>query len=92
MENKCEIRLGCHQDAHCVAQSATSAICECNPGFYGNGLECISEKTVETDRECKDQEDCLINAHCVQNNDKFICECLPGNIGDGKQSCTLEGF
>ena len=43
--DSCETKLGCHREAHCVAQGQTqSAICECNEGFYGNGIECIPQR------------------------------------------------
>lgn len=104
--DSCEIKLGCHREAHCVAQGQTqSAICECNPGFYGNGMECVPGKTeiftspsVEssTAPECNDQEDCHLNAHCVQLREtssvKYVCECLPGFAGDGKRYCISDGI
>ncbi|KAI1717083.1 g2F domain-containing protein [Ditylenchus destructor] len=50
------------------------------------------DEVSEEDREqCRDQQDCHVDAHCVgdkENFEKFYCQCLWGFEGDGIHSCV----
>ena len=86
----CKTNAECGHNATCVPDNLEekNGECECNMGFYGNGLVC------EDVDECEQRLDgCNLNAICHNNQGSYRCECKEGYIGDGKQNCfeTLEG-
>lgn len=98
----------CHPDANCVLSSENSTnangeyICQCNPGFIGDGFQCAAEiglpipfPTYETDGSssgCDITDTCGQDATCVYDDEalKSVCVCTDGFRGDG-YTCTPIG-
>jgi len=67
----------CNINAKCT-DTTESFDCECNTGFYGDGVVCIdSDECVEGTHNCD------ANAKCINTNGSFQCECKSGFYGDG---------
>ncbi len=69
--------LGCAADSRCVIE-AGAAMCECRPGFTGDGQTC--EEVIVN---CDTADTCDSNAQCLDGR----CRCNDGWEGDGA-TCT----
>lgn len=74
-------KIECHSNASCVPSGPGRAICECLPGFVGNG-------TTICEPECVDS--CENGGSCVSPG---VCECIRGFTGaqcqEDVNECTL---
>ncbi|XP_012343370.1 nidogen isoform X2 [Apis florea] len=71
----CNVMNRCHPYAQCIYVTSTADYeCRCNPGYEGDGMECI-----KTD-ECSSSSDCLENERCSYNSasSRYECACNPG--------------
>ncbi|VDK54743.1 unnamed protein product, partial [Anisakis simplex] len=69
----------CHADAICK-NIAGSFICECQPGFKGDGFHCVDID------ECQ-RNPCHPQATCINFPGSFTCKCPNGWDGDGIDEC-----
>ncbi|XP_059080209.1 protein kinase C-binding protein NELL1-like isoform X4 [Tigriopus californicus] len=80
--NTSNTKVECHPNASCTPSGPGQAICECLPGFVGNG-------TTICEPECEDA--CENGGLCVSPG---VCECLHGFTGaqcqDDINECNLE--
>ncbi|KRX88301.1 Nidogen-1 [Trichinella pseudospiralis] len=87
----CQSADDCHVNAHCVnvPSSPDQYLCECLPGFRGDGLN-ICEPADECNPGAQ-PTGCAEQAACLYDNNEqaYKCRCLQGYAGDGK-ICTLE--
>jgi hypothetical protein len=69
----------CGTNATCSAH-AGRALCTCDMGFKGDGVDCVRAAN------CADDNGGCDAAHglCSEENGQISCECAPGFIGDGK--------
>ncbi|XP_060821543.1 nidogen-like isoform X2 [Bombus pascuorum] len=78
----CNVVNRCHPYAQCIYMATTGDYeCRCNPGYEGDGMECV-----KTD-ECSSTTDCLENERCSYNpaNSRYECTCNPGfSMVDGR--------
>ena len=50
--------------------------CECNVGFFGNGIECVRDIN-----ECyEDNGGCGENSLCYNTGGSFMCVCINGYV------------
>lgn len=75
----------CHSNATCI-NMRTSYTCSCNPGYYGDGKNCIDIN------ECLEEGGkrghfCRYNSKCVNTIGSYYCECLPGYIHKDAYHC-----
>ncbi|XP_058796968.1 nidogen [Phymastichus coffea] len=69
--NECTVgNHACSSDAHCV-NTEGSHVCQCKPGFSGDGRTCDKILSCE-DTRCGDYE------HCVETNGVPVCICMQG--------------
>ncbi len=73
--------VGCHADASCLT-NADGASCVCNPGYEGDGLDCL-----DIDECTSGLANCNLNASCINTPGSFECTCDDGYEGDGLD-CT----
>ncbi len=67
----------CDPNASC-SETADEILCECNPGFSGDGTSCANID------ECADgTHDCGELESCIDTEGSFVCECMPGYEEDG---------
>ncbi|XP_043227529.1 nidogen-like isoform X1 [Amphibalanus amphitrite] len=73
----------CHSHASCVEVELGRPGCVCDPGFYGNGLECRAAE--QQGNLCQSANDCGPNAECIFADwaGGNVCVCLQGYFGDG---------
>lgn len=64
----------CDYNAQCL-NNIGSYVCQCNPGFEGDGFAC------ETARSCENIT-CPENAECVESNGVAECKCSKGFSGN----------
>jgi hypothetical protein len=62
----------CSPNGMCV--EPTQSLCECKPGFTGNGETCADVD------ECDDPTSCGANATCKNEIGSFTCECQTGFV------------
>ncbi|XP_057336518.1 nidogen-like isoform X1 [Microplitis mediator] len=80
----CNVVNTCHPYAQCIFIKDTEEYeCRCNPGYEGDGIECV-----KTDVSCLDIDICDPNASCRPDEPVAKCVCNPGYEGDGS-TCTL---
>lgn len=73
-----ECATPCGSDATCNAQG----VCECDPGFTGDGQLCLDID------ECSEQTDnCHETAACTNTPGSFMCACPSGTVGDALTGC-----
>ena len=69
----------CHVDSTCFITD-DGFDCECNSGFFGNGVNCTDKN------ECENgQHDCDANATCSNTIGSYSCSCDFGYETDGIQ-------
>ncbi|GAA6102753.1 stabilin-2 [Tachysurus ichikawai] len=72
----------CHIHANCLLEQAGEQNCVCEPGYMGDGFQCVHEDpcTWSLNGGCGD------NARCVQlGKGRHKCECLSGWREDGDE-------
>ncbi|XP_018362024.1 PREDICTED: nidogen-2 isoform X2 [Trachymyrmex cornetzi] len=80
----CNVVNRCHPYAQCIYVTSTGDYeCRCNPGYEGDGMECI-----KTD-ECNDNSECEKNEQCTYHpmSSRYECTCKPGFSID-KDQCV----
>ncbi|VDM55704.1 unnamed protein product [Angiostrongylus costaricensis] len=79
---QCRDSTDCHQYGHCVVGSDSKYVCECLPGYRGDGIQ----HCVVADR-CNpaDPSACAQNAECIYEEVEraYVCKCVRGFTGDG---------
>ncbi|KAK6756777.1 hypothetical protein RB195_014916 [Necator americanus] len=79
---QCRDSTDCHQNGHCVVAGTQGYICECLPGYRGDGVrQCaVADQCNPTDRSS-----CHQNAECVYGEAEraYVCKCVRGFTGDG---------
>lgn len=83
----CDTCSKCDADAECVeviSNGRTSFTCNCEPGYTGDGFDCVDVN------ECTNgTANCDTNATCTNTEGSFTCKCNMGYEGDGT-TCTKE--
>ncbi|XP_031781812.1 nidogen isoform X2 [Nasonia vitripennis] len=78
-EPPCNVLNRCHPYAQCVHdQNSEQYMCQCNPGYEGDGMECSKSEI-----SCLDVDICDPNASCRQDDPIAKCVCNTGYKGDG---------
>ena len=69
----------CHQNATCM-NTQGSFTCDCNPGFSGDGVDCM-----DIDECLLGEDNCDIEqrANCINLVGSYDCECRRGYEGNG---------
>ncbi|XP_066022877.1 uromodulin-like [Pocillopora verrucosa] len=81
--DECKGNDSCHENANC-SNTIGSHICDCQPGYTGNGQNCTDID------ECKTYpSECQVNATCNNTNGSYVCKCKPGYTGDGR-NCAVD--
>ncbi|EYB83124.1 hypothetical protein Y032_0342g3033 [Ancylostoma ceylanicum] len=80
--HQCRDSTDCHQNGHCVVAATSGYVCECLPGYRGDGVrQCM------TADQCNpvDHSSCHQNAECVYGETEraYVCKCIRGFTGDG---------
>ena len=75
---------GCDVNATCTATEG-SAQCQCNPGFAGDGFNCV-----DVDECASGEAGCDEHATCTNSVGAFECACNPGFEGDGQACLDLD--
>ncbi|XP_003375523.1 putative Low-density lipoprotein receptor repeat class B [Trichinella spiralis] len=87
----CQSADDCHVNAHCVnvPSSPDQYLCECLPGFRGDGLN-ICEPADECNPGAQ-PTGCAEQAACLYDNNEqaYKCRCLQGYAGDA-QDCSFD--
>ncbi|KAJ1346639.1 hypothetical protein KIN20_001510 [Parelaphostrongylus tenuis] len=83
---QCRDSTDCHQYGHCVVAGDSAYVCECLPGYRGDGVQqCV----VADQCNPADPSSCAQNAECVYEEAQraYVCKCIRGFTGDGVH-CT----
>uniref|UniRef100_A0A7E4W0Z1 EGF-like domain-containing protein n=1 Tax=Panagrellus redivivus TaxID=6233 RepID=A0A7E4W0Z1_PANRE len=79
--NECEEHAqACHTDAVC-RNTMGGYLCQCQPGYAGDGHNCIDID------ECAGNNGCHPQASCVNTLGSYTCQCPEGWTGDGFTAC-----
>ncbi|XP_031368253.1 nidogen isoform X4 [Apis dorsata] len=82
----CNVMNRCHPYAQCIYVTSTADYeCRCNPGYEGDGMECI-----KTEVSCLEVDICDPNASCQQEESLAKCVCNPGFEGDGTTCSPID--
>ncbi|EZA61094.1 nidogen-2 isoform X1 [Ooceraea biroi] len=82
----CNVVNRCHPYAQCIYMAATGDYeCRCNPGYEGDGMECI-----KTEISCLEVDICDPNASCQHEEPLAKCVCNPGYEGDGTTCSPID--
>ena len=93
--DECKGNHACHESANCT-NTIGSHVCDCQPGYTGNGQNCTGDKSFFiffyvyhfTDiNECKGNHSCHANATCMNTKGSYVCTCHLGYTGNGSD-CT----
>ncbi|XGW06087.1 hypothetical protein V3C99_016431 [Haemonchus contortus] len=79
---QCRDSTDCHENGHCVVVDNKGYICECLPGYRGDGIrQCV----VADQCNPTDPSGCHQNAECVYGETEraYVCKCVRGFTGDG---------
>ncbi|XP_028518446.1 neurotrypsin, partial [Exaiptasia diaphana] len=76
--NECSVVDSCHPDAFCT-NTIGSYICQCNPGYNGDGKSCS-----DVDECSSAVHTCDGNAQCINTKGSYTCNCHVGFSGDGR--------
>ncbi|KJH50181.1 G2F domain protein [Dictyocaulus viviparus] len=79
---RCRDSTDCHQYGHCVVGGDSGYVCECLPGYRGDGIQqCV----VADQCNPADPSACAQNAECIYGDTEraYVCKCVRGFIGDG---------
>lgn len=68
----CNVKYSCGLNAQCVPTNNNTYGCVCNPGFSGDGFNCIEEVNCMNTRLCHDQ------GRCIKTSSGFQCICNAG--------------
>ncbi|XP_065581735.1 protein kinase C-binding protein NELL1-like isoform X2 [Artemia franciscana] len=76
----------CHGNASCI-NLRTEFLCQCNPGFYGDGKNCtdIDECTTLGGKE---GHHCGNNTICVNSIGSYTCQCIEGYAREDNFTCS----
>ncbi|VDL84212.1 unnamed protein product [Nippostrongylus brasiliensis] len=80
--HQCRDSTECHEHGHCVVVEGTGYVCECLPGYRGDGVrQCV----VADQCNPTDPSACHQNAECVYGETEraYVCKCVRGFTGDG---------
>ncbi|XP_052781567.1 stabilin-2-like isoform X2 [Mya arenaria] len=77
--NVCQLdsRGGCHLQATCEMTGPGTANCTCNPGYSGDGSDCLK------DTACYSHTHCHQHGSCVNEESGSVCRCDDGFYGNG---------
>ncbi|MET0592506.1 MAG: EGF domain-containing protein [Polyangiaceae bacterium] len=90
--DECKAATGpCHPDAICTnhtpEETTKGYVCQCKPGFTGDGLSC---RDID---ECANGGNCAVNATCINQRGSSSCACTPPLVGDPRNChCDLSGL
>ncbi|KAK6023010.1 EGF-like domain protein [Ostertagia ostertagi] len=79
---QCRDSTDCHENGHCVVVDNSGYVCECLPGYRGDGIrQCV----VADQCNPTDPAACHQNAECVYGETEraYVCKCVRGFTGDG---------
>ncbi|KAK5985178.1 NIDogen (Basement membrane protein) [Trichostrongylus colubriformis] len=79
---QCRDSTDCHENGHCVVVDNNGYVCECLPGYRGDGVQqcVVADQCNPTDPSA-----CHQNAECIYGEVEraYVCKCVRGFTGDG---------
>ncbi|XP_015604569.1 nidogen-2 isoform X3 [Cephus cinctus] len=82
----CDVVNTCHPYAQCLQVDYSGQYeCVCNPGYEGDGLECIKPAECSGNSDCEEPETCNYNPE----NSRYECTCDPEICGSSTPDCSM---